>query len=304
MRRLRFHAPDHLVEITSRTLHGRLLLRPGAVFNDIFLGILGRAQERFAMEIQFAVALSNHYHLLLRPRDHHQLSAFMSYLNGNLAKEVGRMYGWKEKIWGRRYQGILVSDEPDAQVKRLRYLLAHGVKEGLVSRVADWPGPNFLEALLDGKPLQGTWFDRTAEGRARRRGELVGACDHATPQLVVLSPLPCWQSLSKDEHRAAVLSLVADVEAAAAADRVLTGRAPLGAREVLRQAPHQVPFRAKRSPAPWFHTASRGALLALKAAYSAFMDQYRAAASALRKGGRRLAFPPGSFPPAPPWVRA
>ena len=304
MRRLRFHSPGHLVEITSRTLHGRLLLRPGAVFNEIFLGILGRAQERFAMEVQFAVALSNHYHLLLRPRDHHQLSAFMSYLNGNLAKEVGRMYGWKEKIWGRRYQGILVSDEPTAQIERLRYLLAHGVKEGLVAQVADWPGPNFLEALLNLEPLQGTWFDRTAEGKARRKGELVAARDHATPQFVVLSPLPCWQHLSKDEHRAAVLSLVAGVEAAAEAERAITQREPLGASEVLRQPPHQAPLRSKRSPAPWFHTATREARLALRAAYSAFLDQYRAAAAALRKGGRRLAFPAGSFPPALPWVRA
>jgi hypothetical protein len=35
---------------------------------------------------------------------------------------------------------IVVSDEEAAQVGRLRYILAHGVKENLVERVLDWPG--------------------------------------------------------------------------------------------------------------------------------------------------------------------
>jgi hypothetical protein len=44
-RHLRF-VPDGgaLVEVTCRTIQGRLLLRPSQQLNDIVLGILGRAQ--------------------------------------------------------------------------------------------------------------------------------------------------------------------------------------------------------------------------------------------------------------------
>jgi hypothetical protein len=40
-------------------------------------------------------------------------------------------------------------------VGRLRYLLAHGVKENLVERAVDWPGVNSVRAILEGKPLVG-----------------------------------------------------------------------------------------------------------------------------------------------------
>jgi hypothetical protein len=49
-------------------------------------------------------------------------------------------HGWKEKIWSRRFQAIVTSSEEGAQVERLRYVLSHGCKEGLVARLAEWPG--------------------------------------------------------------------------------------------------------------------------------------------------------------------
>jgi hypothetical protein len=50
-----------------------------------------------------------------RKRGPHEIIAgFMAYLNSNLAREVGRLNHWKEKIWGRRYQSIPVSSEQAA----------------------------------------------------------------------------------------------------------------------------------------------------------------------------------------------
>jgi hypothetical protein len=62
-------------------------------------------------------------HLLLVPRDARHLADFMTYVNGNIAREAGRLHGWNEKFWGRRYRTIVASEEPEAQVARLRYLL-------------------------------------------------------------------------------------------------------------------------------------------------------------------------------------
>ena len=49
-----------------------------------------------------------------------RLASFMNYLNSNLAREAGRLIRWREKFWGRRYQAILVSQEAEAQIGRLR----------------------------------------------------------------------------------------------------------------------------------------------------------------------------------------
>jgi REP element-mobilizing transposase RayT len=140
-RHLRF-IPDGgaLVEVTCRTVQGRLLLVPSPQLNDIVLGVLGRAQRLHPVEVVAYAFASNHWHALLRVENAKQLSDFMCYLNGNLAKEVGRRTGWKEKVWGRRYQAIVISEEEEMQVARLRYILSHGVKEGLVARVEEWPG--------------------------------------------------------------------------------------------------------------------------------------------------------------------
>jgi len=40
-----------LVEVTCRTLQGRLLLRPDPELNDIAAGILGRAQRLYPVQI-------------------------------------------------------------------------------------------------------------------------------------------------------------------------------------------------------------------------------------------------------------
>ena len=98
-------------------------------------------------------------------------------------------------MWSRRYESILVSAEEAAQVERLKYHLAHGVKEGLVGRVTEWPGVHFAKAVLEGKPLKGLWFSRTQEYSARNRGEDFGRLEYAEEEELKLSPLPCWAGL-------------------------------------------------------------------------------------------------------------
>ncbi len=139
-RDLRFIPPRTLVEVTNRTLQERFLLCPSGELNTLVEGILGRAQRIYKLEIVAYVFLSNHFHLLAVPDDAQQLSQFMGYVEGNLAKEAGRLHDWRGKFWARRYRPINVGETPELQVARLRYILAQGVKEGLVSSPKQWPG--------------------------------------------------------------------------------------------------------------------------------------------------------------------
>ena len=140
-RRLRF-IPEGgaLVEVTCRALHSRLLFRPSLVLNQILLGALARIKQRHGVRIFFFVCASNHLHILLGVDDARQLARFMGDFSSKLAREVGRLTGWKQKVFSRRYQAIVVSGEEAAQIARLRYGLAHGAKEDLVDRPRDWPG--------------------------------------------------------------------------------------------------------------------------------------------------------------------
>src|SRR5688500_7936378 len=65
-----------LVEITCRTDQGWFLLRPDPVIDDILLGVLGRAQRLYPVEICGFSFLSSHYHILLWVENAQQLAKF------------------------------------------------------------------------------------------------------------------------------------------------------------------------------------------------------------------------------------
>jgi len=228
----------------------------------------------------------------------------MGYLNGNLANEVARLHHWRERVWSRRYQAIVVSEEIEAQEMRLRYVLENGCKEGLVRRPQDWPGASSTEALLSGKPLRGVWLARTAGSGARRRGGRVAKYDFAEGLEFELAPIPAWRGLSPDEQRQRAKQIVRDIERDTRSRAKETGRAPMGPRRICRQNPHAAPERVERSPAPRFHACDPGERKRLELAYREFLALYRAGAEALRQGKLSALFPRGSFRPHLPFVPA
>jgi REP element-mobilizing transposase RayT len=299
-RPLRYIPPGSLVEVTTRTVQGRLLLRPSDELNDLLLGILGRAQWRFAMRIHAFVVLSNHLHLLCSVTDAAQLAGFMAFVNGNIAREVGRLHDWRERFWSRRYRAIVVADDL-AGVARLRYILQNGCKEGLVDRPVDWPGVSCVRALTAGHQLSGTWHDRTAEFKARLRGENVLPGAFTTIYRVHLTPLPCWSDYSESRLRDACKTIVEAIETETLAIRKDTGRSCLGRELILAAHPHDRPTSSDSSPAPLVHASSGQVRRAFRAAYTAFVDAYRAAAACLRRR-EPVEFPSNPFPPPGPFV--
>ena len=81
------------MEVTTRTLHGRYLMKPSPQLNEIVIGVLGMAQQYSPVRICSLVFLSSHYHLLLDVDNGDQLAKFMCYLNGNLAGEIAHEFG-------------------------------------------------------------------------------------------------------------------------------------------------------------------------------------------------------------------
>jgi hypothetical protein len=296
-RRLRHVPPGDLpVEVTQRTLQGRLLLTPTPELCQIILGVLGRAQRLFEMTLHAFAFLANHFHLIASPRDAKHLADFVGYVSGNIAREVARLQDWPEKVWGRRYASVPISGEPEAQIERLRYILAQGLKEGLVSKAADWPGVTSLPALLDGSMrLQGTWYDRTTAYRAAKAGVALEPGDWIQREEVVLTPLPALAHLSPTELCEAIQAMVQGLEAEAAKNA--DAPSAMGADAVRARDPHESVRQKRRSPIPIAHAASLAVWIAMRDAYRAFVLAYRFACAQLDAGIRDVAFPLGCFPP-------
>jgi hypothetical protein len=193
-----------------------------------------------------------------------------------------------------------VSEEPATQVARLRYLLAAGVKENLVDRVAEWPGVHSVSALVEGKPLTGTWYSRTKEyaARQRRREKDVDPADYATDHEIVLEPLPCWEHLPEATWRGFVADLVAEIDEAAARERQRTGKKSMGVRKILRVRPTRRPSKVEKSPKPRFHAIRDRVRRRWRELYREVIQAYRLASLRLREGDLGVEFPEGTFPPA------
>ena len=189
-------------EITTRAIQSRLLMRPSKRVNETILGIVGRALARFpSLKLFGFIFLSNHYHMLLWAPDQEVLSAFMSYVNGLLARKIGRLHDWRDRFWSRRFEDIVVLDE-EALVGRLEYLLDNGVKEGLVASPYEWPGATCVRTLTHGERLVGVWEDASAAYRARQAGQKVPAGAFRSEVEVCLEPIPAWKDLPTSEQRA------------------------------------------------------------------------------------------------------
>jgi hypothetical protein len=300
-RRLRYFPDRPLVEVTSRTVQGRFLLRPSPGLREIFVGILARAAALCEVDVHAFVCLSNHWHALLTPKDARELARFCCYVNTNLSKEAGRLHGWRGPLLQRRYQAIPVSTEEEAQVGRLRYLLAHGCKEGLVAKLRDWPGAHCADALTTGETCTGAWFARHQEWLARARGEDSPLGDFCTHHQLALAPLPCWRDLPPLEVRRRIALMVAEIESEAAARHRAEGGKPLGRAGILRQNPHAGPPSCSRSAAPLVHAASKRARREIRIVYCHFVAAFRTAAVRLKRGCKDVVFPDGCFPPPLPF---
>ncbi len=291
-RNLRYLPEGSLVEVTVRTVHGRFLLRPSPKLNDRIVGVLAKAQAATGMKICAFIYLSNHAHLLLRPEDAEQLARFMAYANSNIAREAGRLHGWKERFWGRRYSHSVISDEPEVQQSRLRYLLSQGVKERLVASPHHWPGASSTQTLSRGEPLEGEWIDRTEQYRAGRRGEPNPSLRFASRHALELAPLPCWDELDPNARRTRVRRLIREIEE----EHEARGTVFFGREAILEQNPLDRPAVFHRSPAPRFHAARPRVRRALEWAYCLFRIEYSQASRDYR-AGRRAEFPARSFRP-------
>jgi hypothetical protein len=255
----------------------------------------------YEMKIHAFCIMSNHYHLLVTTKDGLQLARFMNFVQSNLAREAGRLVRWRERFWGRRYQAIPVSDEPDAQLSRLRYILSQGCKEGIVSRPEHWRGAHCVRELISGTAtLHGEWVDRTAMYRAGGHADSAAKSKFTTSEVLDLSPLPCFEGAGDREQRTWIGRCIEEIVARARLER----RGHRSKRRGRRCSKQDVETTQalKRSRAPWFHVSSAAAGFELRVAYTVFIATFRDAAERL-KHGLNATFPAGSFPPARPYVR-
>lgn len=281
MRPLRCPLPRGLYEICTRVTGNGLLMRPSTEVNDLILGVIGRAQTQTDVELHAFVFLSNHYHLLVSVPNGAELSRFMQFINGNIARKLNIINERDGAVWERRFRSIPVAPDETTQVWRLRYLLAHGTKENLVGRPEDWPGASSLRWLCHGKPIRGRWQSLTELYHARRRKGYVGKPnDFVTVYELKLTVLPCWKSKPESAWRRLVRNIIKELQTEADERGEATRRRPLGVAAVLATDPFARVLRSKHGRAPSVLALDREIGRAMRARLAVLELSWREAAAA------------------------
>jgi REP element-mobilizing transposase RayT len=284
--------------VTARTFQARMLLTPSPAINQAIGGALARAVELTGVELHAFVVMSNHLHLLVSARGA-SLSKFMQSFLGNVSRKVGRAVRWSGSLWQRRFSAEHVLDD-EAALGRLRYILSHGVKEGLVRHPADWPGLSCLHLLRDGgeeRHLFFHWARRWKNGTLVEGGDNLWDARWAEEVALRLTPLPCWSDLSRQSQRQQVDLMVASItDGATHAHQNVPG-----ADVIVRQSPHHRPARSKKSPKPLCHASTREARRAFRESLAAWCGAYALASARFRQGNWTVDFPRWAFRPSVPF---
>ncbi len=290
---LRRFDPRWAFFLTIRCFQGRLLLCPSEQTNDVLGGVLSRAVRQTGVELFAFSAASNHLHLLVRaPRGN--IPEFMQYLLSNLSRKVGKIVNWRGSFWERRYSAEPVLDEA-AFLERLRYILAHGVKEGLVRTVREWPGLNSLPEMMGGRARTFRWFNWTRRWLVRNRHGVALHDDRrfAERETLRITPPPLARFARRSTWRRFLRRAIEAIE--------LQGRRAhprvLGRAGVLTQNPQDRPERPKRSRRPLCHTVSARLRAEFVAGYRAFRAAYAEASIRWRRGDLSAVFPAHAFKP-------
>jgi REP element-mobilizing transposase RayT len=294
--------PHSTYFITSRTIQSRFLLAPTDKTNELIGGILARAVRLSGVELFAYVFTSNHYHLMARAPSAVAMSKFMQFLQSNIAVKVGRLVGWRGRFFARRYSAEPIVDE-EAQVERLGYILRHGVKEGLVAQVRQWPGLSCVRSLLGGTVASPqTWRNWTQrwnqEADAGIKIDRFSAECPSETESLTLTPLPCWSGLTSAERSERVANLIGSIDAAARAE----GQVP-GPARIIAQDPHGRPQHTKHTPRPKAHASTIEMWLAAVRSYQGVLAAFREASRRWLAGLFDTEFPLHCFRP-PTWAVA
>jgi hypothetical protein len=278
--------PGQFIFVTRRCAQRQFLLRPDHETNNAFVYCLAEAAQRFELDVIGSQMMSNHHHTaLFDPHGCHP--EFREHFHKMVAKTQNALRGRWENLWAAEESCVVEVVSCEDLLEKLVYIATNPVKDGLVEHVHQWPGPNFLAALLSGKPMRATrprWFFRD-EGVMPKEIDLVLKLpDHFEGKEAFLERLR---------------ERVAAAEKAYAEERRVHGRGILGRRRVLRQSWRDCPMtdEPRRNLRPRVAARSKWHRIAVLQRNKEWQANYR---DARRRWllGEDVEFPAGTY-----WLR-
>ncbi|MGE0550731.1 MAG: hypothetical protein AB7R00_26935 [Kofleriaceae bacterium] len=271
--------PDTASMVTRRCTQRQFLLRPDEETNNAFLYCLIEAAQKHNVDIVISQMMSNHHHEGMYSRSG-DLVAFYQRFHANLAKCVNVVRGRWENVWATEQTSVVEPLTRNAWIGQLVYIATNPVKAGLVEKVHHWPGPKFVQALLNKRTLRAT--------RPRFFRD-----DGPMPAVVEYAPTIPLELGDPDTIIAELRRRIAKVEQACARKRK---RPVVGRRRVLRQSWQASPtsHEPRRGLRPRFASRDKWSRIERIQFNAEWLNEYCSARAAWL-AGQPVLFPPGTY---------
>lgn len=268
--------------ITRRCTQRQFLLRPDDATTNAFIYCLAVSAAKFGIDVLFTLAESNHHHTVIFDR-YGRVSAFIEHFHKLVARSQNALRGRWENFWSSEEPCITRLLDRDAVIDKLIYTASNPVKDRLVERAHQWPGPNAYAPFMNGRGIRAT--------RPRHFFRSAGPM----PKEVTLNFVIPEQLGPPEEVIREVRDGVAAVEERVRLERKATGAGVLGRRRALEQSWKECPtsVEARRDRRPRFAGKMEARVPAL-ANYRAFLGAYRRA-RARWLCGLSTVFPTGTY---------
>ena len=104
-RHARFHHPDVLYHVISKTAGGTFFLAPKRGIRDLCAGIVGKALHNHpGLKLYGYAFMSNHIHLIASGSSI-SIADFMAFVKRELSRRLGIKYNFKGPKWQKRGLG-------------------------------------------------------------------------------------------------------------------------------------------------------------------------------------------------------
>ncbi|MGE0868412.1 MAG: transposase [Kofleriaceae bacterium] len=265
--------------VTRRCTQRQFLLHPDDETNNAFLYCLIEAALKYDVQVVIAEMMSNHTHEQTYDRSGNRVD-FYHRFHTHLAKCINMQRGRWENMWDNRQTSVVEPLDKEAWIDQIVYIATNPVVANLVEKVHHWPGPKFVQALLNKRTLHAT---RPRLFRANGR----------MPAVVEYSPTIPPELGDPDEIIAEVRRRIAAVEAECARRRE---RPVVGRRQVRRQSWRDCPltYERRRTLSPQIASRNAQTRIDRHEEDGAWQAEYRQART-LWLEGEEAAFPPGTY---------
>jgi hypothetical protein len=286
----------------QRTVDRQFLFKPEHAIRNIIGSSAGRALRRYPVKLYWLDFNINHRHagrapLSGSPEHLQNLVDFDRLFNSLVARGINRLLKRDGAIFSTRNRSGEAVDDKSLE-QQLLYAVINPVKDGLVDRIAHWPGVSSYRQLATGDVDKYPFINWTRWHRAG--GKLSTKPPEAFLEWVEvkLEPIPGWSHFQPHKRQALFRRWVRQLETDYREKRQTDGRSVMGLCKLSKLDPRDRPKETgKAGPQPLCHASSLEAKKAFMDDWRAFGDRYHDASARFRSGEYHAEFPEGSFRP-------